>query len=559
MALRDLFRRRKTADVDNPIGLGDDDGDLEVAEGGPSIFRQEIAELRWTAQQQALDLARRGVDPERWNDGLMAFEYERALARDHEGLRDRLANYVGARIRDEVRELYSLAGEVALARTDLEDVDERLLQVEEDWREKQAEIGDDELELSRYYRLRSTVGGYLKYAVAILFVISEFIISGIVFERIFANLPPGLGYVLALGVTIALIVIPHFSALGLKEGLTQYRVWEKRALEREHKPITMELERAIHMEERDDKGFRLAALAVGVGLLILIVPLSWIRATSEGDGKVSWAAFLFLLMLQLVLSGYFFLREWLDHGHLSHDLHRRDELRQELIAEREASLSNLNDAVSEFHDTAEDLIFTVQQAPRWDSYIVECFNATIRYCRDLIANAQPDYEEFIYWARVPYLGNKGELTGSGYPLDPLSEEHRSLEQEGPIGRDWLIRQGAEALAELPDPDETEAVDEPGDVRSGADEPDDVSWFVARSPDVLLEEYLGRYFGMAVPYRNPFTQKSEGEDDNDDANDVEGAEEAPDRQAPRGETDPHLQVVSGGDPDRPSSSSDQTAT
>lgn len=542
MALRDLFKRGKSADLDNPVGMGDDDGENEAGEGGPSIFKQEMAELRWAAQQEAVNIGRRGVDPERWEDGRMAFEFERALAHGHEGLRERLANFVGRRVRDEARELYSLAGDVALARDELREIDQRLVEVTRDWRTKRAEVTDDELELSRYYRLRSAAGNYVKYGIAILFVISEFIISGLVFERIFEDLPPGLGYVLALGVTVALIVIPHYTALGLKEGLTQYHVFEKRALERDGKPIPMDVERAVHVEERDDKGFRITAFLLGAGLLVLILPLSWIRATAENGGEVNWPAFFFLLLLQLVLSGYFFLREWLDHGHPSHGLHKLGEEKEAIAAERRATLEWVSDAVAEFHDTAEDLIFTLQQAPRWDSHIVDTYYETIHYYRSLITLEQPEYEEFITWARVPYLGSKTTKDDSDYPLDPVSEEHRTLEEGGPMGREWLLRTAAEALAGIKDEPEDDATDDP----KAAPE---ASWLVTKSPDLLLAEYLRRYFDLDVEYKRPTGLDLPPDDEPDEppAEDRTGGDEDDLSGEPDGpSSDKRLQVVTSDD-------------
>lgn len=495
MALRDLFRRRNKADGQDPIGMGDDSGDYDDGEGGPSIYKQELSEYRWAAQQEAVNIARRGVDPERWDNGRMAFEFERAIAHGHEGLRDRLANYVGQRARDEVRELYELAGDVALARDSLREADHKLVQVTEDWRTKHDEVADDELELSRYYRQRSVTARAIKYLIAAVFVVGEFIISGLVFERLFEDLPPGLGYVLAFGVTLALIVIPHYAALGLKEGLTQYHVFEKRGLEKAGQPVPDDVERAVHQEEQDDRGFRWSAFIVGLGLLIMVVPLSIIRAQGEGD-EFSWAAFFFLLLLQYALSGYFFLREWLDHGHSSHSLYKLDEEKDALENVRAGILADQADAVSEFHDTAEDLIFTLQQAPRWDSHIVESYLETIRYFRHLITIEQPEYEQFITWARVPYLGSKTTTDASQYPLDPVSEEHRALEEAGPLGREWWLRAATDALREATEEDEAAAGG------TGERDGEDASWLITKSPDALLEEFLDRYFDLPLNYNRP---------------------------------------------------------
>jgi hypothetical protein len=513
MALRDLFRRRNQTDGQDPIGMGDSDGDYEDGEGGPSIYKQELAEYRWAAQQEALNVGRRGVDPERWDDGRMSFEFERALAHGHEGLRDRLATYVGQRVRDEVRDLYELASDVALARDSLRDVDDELLHVTRHWKQKHEEVTDNELDVDRYYRLKSVNGKVVKYLIAAVFVVGEFIISGLVFERLFEDLPPGLGYVLAFGVTLALIVIPHYAALGLKEGLTQYHVFEKRALEKAGVAVPLGVDRAVHFEEQDDRGFRWAAFAVGFGLLAMVVPLSVIRTHGEGE-EFSWAAFFFLLLLQYALSGYFFLREWLDHGQPSHSLHMLDEQKAVLQAQRTAALEDHADAVTQFHDTAEDLIFTLQQAPRWDSHIVESYLETIRYFRHLITIEQPEYEQFITWARVPYLGSRETTSESEYPLDPVSNEHRSLEEPGPLGREWWLRTAGDALRQAPSDE--------GAIEAGGDDSlPGASWLITKSPNELLATFLSRYFDLPTDYQRP-----DGIDESEDE-DGEARDEPPD--------------------------------
>ncbi|MCB0973112.1 MAG: hypothetical protein KDB86_00980 [Actinobacteria bacterium] len=500
MAFERFFSRSKSSTADRPIGMGDEDGEYEAGEGGPSFFKQEMAEWRWAAQQEAVNTINQGVDPERWANGRMAFEFERALAHGHEGLRDRLANLVGKRLHDEAMQLFELAGDVAVARDELREVDRQLVEVTRDWRTKRAEVTDDELELSRYYRLNSPASVMIKMSIAVLFVISEFLISGLVFERIFEDLPPGLGYVLALGVTVALIVVPHYVALALKEGFTQYHVHEQEALQESGTSVPAPVKRAVHVEERDDKGFRITALLVGMGLLVLILPLSWLRTNNDQSDTVNWGAFLFLLLLQLVLSGYFFLREWLDHGHPSHSLHMLDQQKHRLEVTRRNVLESLGDAVAAFHEAAEDVVLTIQQSPRWDSHIVETYYETLHYHRHLIALGLPEFEEFITWARVPYLGSAATAAESGYPLDPVSEEHRSLEEDGPLGREWLLRTSAEDLKAKTDGVVNGAVPVPA-----------VGWLITKSPEALLSAYLGRYFDLDMAYRRPHALDDAGED------------------------------------------------
>jgi hypothetical protein len=487
MGLRDLFRRRSTVGGVDPIGMGEDDGDLEISEGGPFVFKQELAEYRWAAQQEAVNVVRRGVDPERWDDGRMAFEFERALAHDHEALRDRLSNYVGQRARDEVRELYALAGDVAVVRDELRSTDEHLVRVTVAFKAMYDEVADDELELGRYHRLRSRKGQAVKRLIFAAFVASEFIISGFIFDQVIPTDIPGLGFIFALGVMVLLIVIPHYAAQGLKEGITLYHSFEKKKREQDGEDISFRLARQVHYEDRDDRGFRISASVIGLFLVLMIIAISVVRADELGRGR-AWLWF--FLFLQLGISSYFFLREWLDHGNASHNLLKLAEQREELVSTRLAILGDLSSAMAEFHDVAEDLIFTLQQAPRWDSYVVETFDGTVRYFRHLITLGLPDYEQFISWARMPYLGSKARIGESGYPLDPVSEEHVSLEEDGPMGREWWLRRSSAALRTRPG----------SETDGGAD--DDVSWLATKSPDHIMAEVLDRYFDLSLKYTRP---------------------------------------------------------
>ena len=439
-----------------------------------------------------MNIGRRGVDPERWEDGRLAFDFERGLAHDHEGVRDRLANYVGDEILTNVRELYGLAGEVAVAREQVYQSDRQWASVSNDWRRKHAEVEEDELELSRYYRLKSFSNKAVKYLVIAVLVGSEFIISGLIFERNFPDLAPGFGYLLAFGVTLALIIIPHYSALGLKEGLTDYHLFELRELESQGKDIPAEVHRSVEAEKHDDDVFRWGTIFVGSALALLIIPLSILRAT-ENNGEFRWILFIFLLFFQFAISGYFFMREWLDYGHSSSTLLRIDEARDEIVRVRGNHLSNYDAALADFHDSAEELIFTITQAPRWDSYIVETYNATIRYFRHAVSIQQPEFEQFITWARVPYLGSKKDLDASSYPLDPVAEEHLLLEEEGVMGREWLMRTMGDALKLGVD-----------DILIEVDEGEDLepSWLLSKSVDVILATYLRRYYDMPLAYQRP---------------------------------------------------------
>lgn len=524
MGIGNLFRRRRKADGgwDQPVGLGesiepDEAGD--PMEGGPSVFRLELAQIRWAAQNEAVALARTDLDPLRWRGGQMASNIERGFAHGHEGLRDRLSNYVAKRIRDEIRELYSLAKAVAAERNQLRVIDNELVRVIRDYRHLYDEVSEDPLELGRYRRLCSKTTQDAKKLIAVLFIVAEVIITGSIFEGAIPIDIPLLGFILALGVMGMLVFIPHYIAQGIKEGTTRYYYYEHEEYKQRKEDPPADLDRKVHYEDRDDQGFRLISLSIGLILAILIVPLAALRASAlRLGGAPWWLLFFFFLVLQLGISGYFFLREWLDHGTASHNLWKYGELKAELEDERAEVLDGLGEAAAEFHDAAEDLIFTLREAPRWDSYLVETYNETSRYFRHILELERQDLAPFIFWARRPYLGSRRGMQKTDHALDPIVDEHWSLEEASPLGREWWLREISEALADLPDLEDAEGDQDEGeraaDVESrdadGADssegeeelEPSDVSWLMTKSPSALLREFLSRYFGIEGKYRIP---------------------------------------------------------
>lgn len=509
MSLLDLFRRRRKVDGDNPLGDFDPGVDLGFSEGGTMPFQEEIAHLRWELANKAVEAARSAPNPELWDGGLMMFPAERSAAFGFEALRDKLANWVGAQIRDSGQEMISHAGDVALARDSLRNLDHKVHTASEHWSHMFEDLRRDEIELKRYYRMKSITSTYLKYAVAIFFILTELVISAQVFLKVFPNLPAGLEWLLALGVTIALIVIPHFTALGLKEGMTSHHQPEKAAHERDGGGVPVRVLRALSFEEMDDRIFRVASITVGLLLIAMVLPLSYLRATAETspDSPFPWFGFLFLLLLQLALSGYFFLREWLNHGPLSEALYFVEKERDATQEVRESVYKNLHDSLADYHSSAEQLVFTIQQYPRWDSYIMASYHQSIWMFRSMVTQENPKLAVFINGATVPTL--------AGVPLDPASglrglsvaEELPILNDDGPCGRGWLMREANDHLvASTPDYD----VDRPSiafvtngsDDGSHLEEHGSIRWPALKSPDELLGTYLGRYAGVPLRYESP---------------------------------------------------------
>jgi len=525
----DFFRKKNKMGGENPPGFEVIESDLDEGEGGPSIYIRELNNLRWIAGQNGLDVARRPskVDPLRWSQLPMRFAYEEGLSDHHEGYRHQLANHVGARIRDDIRDLYDLAADATVAREGLEDADRALLVTLRDWKEKRDEIAHDEIEVDRYYRAKSLFSTFAKYALAALIVISEFIISTEAFKIVFTNLPSDLfAYILAFGVTMLLIAVPHFTALGLKRGLTQYHLSKQKELEERHEEIPAEIRRAVHIEEMDDKGFRLAVIGLAVGIVLLVLPLSWIRAADADTEKVSgWAIFLFLLMLQSVMSGYFFLREWLDWGHISSGLKEMEHTKDLKEKAREEAFDGWNRAVAAFRDSAEDLIFDLEQIPHWDGLITTAYEGSLWGGRTVLQIEQGEYEEFLVKTHIP-------------PLADLDDHDMYSDR-------WLIDRAVEGVAdargeEVPEgddsqPDEGEETDRT--VRT---------WLDAKDPWLLLRRWLPEIGDRPFTYTRPEELDYLGADTPDGEPKDEGSEE-PESGEPTGETTEGADDGAGGQP------------
>lgn len=476
MGFFDRFRKRQVMDGADALGMGLADSDLPPGEGGPSLWARDMAELRWTAMQQAQEASARGTDPERWlPDGRLAENYERAVAHAHEGLRARAGSFVLERVRESVEELYDIAGYIAPVRDSLRRTDADLAELEAQRREVYAEVDGFEPERSRYRRLQSATGKYIKWLVVVLIVASEVLISGRVFDNRLEFDYSGMGYLFALGVITIFIVIPHYAAQGFKEGITQHHRHDLDAAQRDGGVASPELERSVHKELWEDRGFRIITIAVGLLLLGLTIPLSMLRAEGGFEGVLGVA---FFVLVQLAISGYFFMREWSDHGSASHTLLRLDERRERLLDVRATIVADLSQAMSDFFKATEGLATVLRQAPRWDAHIVQTHQETLRYGRHLVAKECKEDEQFIYWARTPYLGPAPGLDAAGYPLDPISNEHLTLEESGPFGRDWWLRQSVLRM-------------------SDGSEPRD--WYLAPNPEQLLRDFLRMVADVPVDY------------------------------------------------------------
>lgn len=368
------FRRHKAKAPGSVPPIPANDRDRE--EGGPSYFAEELSQLNWLAVQEAVNLARSDIDPEAWPDYRLAFELERGIAHGYEGLRDRLSNRIGARIRDQVKKLYEHVAQIANVRIRLQDVDHELIGINADWKRQFEDVRADPMQLDRYYQHSSGGVQTGKYAIAMLLVLTEFFISWEVFREVLENEVSAA--IFSLGLILLMVVVPHYVAHGLKLGHTRHHKMVREDHKERSEPLPKRQRLNEEMEEKDDRGFRIAATVLGILLVLLVIPLSWARKEEIRGGLDGWYWLPLFFLLQLGISGYFFLREWLDFSGPAANLAHLNSIREDLRGERLELMEENNELLAEYHARAEELVFVMREAPRWDSYIVECYLSTLR-------------------------------------------------------------------------------------------------------------------------------------------------------------------------------------
>ncbi len=153
--------------------------------------------------------------------------------------------------------------------------------------------------------------------------------------------------------------------------------------------------------------------------------------------KIAW--FSVFLFIQLAVSGYFFLREWLDHGAPSANLHRVERHLKESKKEREKAFLDYSDSLNEYFQVSSPVFKTMFDAVRLDAAIVENFYATLHFGRQLQCNQSPEYAAFITGARIPYLGGLDEVEDErGAIYDPVTSSNRPLESATLRSREWWL-------------------------------------------------------------------------------------------------------------------------
>lgn len=475
----------------------------ETGEGGPSLFVADLNALRSTALIEAERLGQSLIEPEQWENGRLLFEYERHLAHEHEGIRDRLANYVAARVRDMTEEIHGWAMDVAVARDRLVRADAELATVLHSWRAAYRDVHEDELELGRYVRLKSPTYQGIKLLIAALLFAAEFAVSTALFDRVVAQDIPVLPLLFALGLILVLIVVPHYSAIAIKDGLIRHHDAEMRAYDEDQKPPPVRVRQKAHREEVDDRGIKFASAVVGLALVGLVIPLSSLRATELGNEEHPYFWFSFFLLLQLTISGYFFVREWMDHGAASVNLKQNDSSRGDAERARLEAFEEYANAVTTFNGAAELLLFFHRAAPQWDSHIVSTYFGTLHAFRHALVREHPELDVFISHATIPLLSGPDHAS-TGEPdcgRLPMSVERPDLTGHGPLSRERWLAQVFAAGSARPISSSLPAADTSSDSsRPGVDAESDGRVF--RDAGALLDELMRHKFGFSSPYEPP---------------------------------------------------------
>lgn len=491
MSVFDWFRRKRRARPDEgALELSADKADLWNGEGSGNPLAPELARRRWMINVEGLNTAQSGIDPGTWENGRVAFASERSIAFDHEVLRGQLRDRVAALCRDQMKALFSRARQVAQARDQLALAEEKLLEVQPEVAATRKAVESDPRELRRYHHTHSIKRKVARRSIDALLVVSEFVMSSLIFNNAFKKKPfLGAEWMLAAGILVLLIVIPHYVAQGLKDGLTRYHKFDLDPYDENDHAGGPGLRRSVHFERLDDNVFRLASFFLAIVLGVLAVPLSVIRM-EEMNGRHLWY-FLFFLFLQLGISGYFFLVEWLDHGLASSLRKAAEDRRDDLESDWTYAREDVGKAVAAFHELAEDLIFTIRQAPTWDREVVASYYAGMWSGRAVMEQASEGLDRFVHQGQYPALEAVAESELDTGAADPLTREMPRLGSEDAFGRDWWMDLANDALR-------IEDADHDSDAVPQAK----ASWIVSKSPAEMLRWFLRTYFDMALEYRAP---------------------------------------------------------
>jgi len=489
------------------MGMGDE-GPAQA--GGVSLFSRQLEQYRWVAQNESHSVAGAGYNIEDWPTLRFSYELEDALAWGHEATRSRLALWGTAQLVGG-DELHSRASSVVDALDSLEQADDDLLFAADHWQSAREEVVLDPLEMTRYNRLNDSRHHMIRLLVAGVLIVTEWFMTGFVFDK---ALPvsgiPYAGYYISLGALTILIGLPHMVAKGLKQGLTRHHAWDAEGNPNE---IPSSKKRQIDSERVDDRVF----VAVSIALLMLtfgtVLCLAVLRA-SDVQGSNKWIWFFLYLFLQLVISGFFFLTEWLDYGAASHGLAMADRRLTEARDFRKSSYQYYVGSLASYFAYADFVFKTIADLAQHDNLIVSTFRETLHWGRhQQTMQAGGSEAFFIHAATTPVLGPTDAASNS--PLYSIYDEHEWLEDDAPRGRSWILDDFKVAL------EEARVSSRPGGDPSNPDgnERSAAGHLIDSLSRAWLNDYLWEYFEARL-YDAPsaihdlFPPAAEGLDGND---------------------------------------------
>lgn len=552
--------------------IGTGETEYQVTDGiTTNPFMHDLGDVTWQAQREAQVIGSQSLDPAYWQDGQIAFEFERALGHQHEEIRHRLATWVENKVSEPVEKLTELASRGAEASDEMKECDREAVIAFKEWRRVYEEVQRDETELARFHHIRKGWSVYktYKYLAWGVFVASESAITYMIFMHLVGEAPieKAIALFLALGVILAMVLVPHYAAVAIREGFTRKHKYQVEAYERRDLVPSSQMHRKADHEDVEDRGSRWVGAMICLVLLAAIVPLSFVRASDFKIGRVEkaeqavtdaqaavaeaeqvidndknaietynghvknpndareyvpnathtsnlisaqgdlraaeselsqakkqnpWVWVTFFLLFQLLISLYFFLREWSDHGGSAIQLRNLQTLKEESLKKRRKQHALLCKIVGEYYAEAEKIIVLLRQSIHWDHEIVSSYYKTIYYMRHIVTDLNPELQQFVHSASVPAMQSAelSESVGSTFHTEPISWDNALLQRDDLTGSRGWITEALAALSGTP----SQAI--PQDAVNPKHR-----WLTQRDV-VAFIEYLFNHFGHELEYQRP---------------------------------------------------------
>ena len=396
---------------------------------------------------EALNVAQSDPDPSLWPAAELGFNHELGWKHDHEHLRMRLSDLVAAEPSAVAVDLHAQAAEVAVARDQLETADSHLEEKRREHRRLHTLVSSNDHDLGRFNRMKNRKTKWVKYTIATILVLTEAALTG---------------------------------------------------------EVSAVLQRNVHVEGQEDRGFRVLAVVLLGALLLAIVPLSFLRAEHAGDG--AWEFVLLYFCVQVGISGYFFRREWNDLSNVTESLRTVEEVLDETEQRRGEAYDAYVVALGDYLATGEEALRLAKQAPSYDRQIVTSFEGLLEHFRAQISIARPELAPFLFHAPRPKL-DETVATSDAEPHERSSEAEEALllsSLDELIGEDARRRPGPAEPSSWKD----ELAPSVAEGAPPFDRSPDGGWVTSKAPLQLLAYVLDLCGGYPLRYTPPVPAASE---------------------------------------------------